>query len=108
MRRFYVLYECKTIHTLREFILVVAQIEFKCHPLTSVYVVLILLCQLDAETDVSFRYQKLRELPKHCPGHLVSKILLIYAACFSECFLVAFVLPCSIIILPNAQEKLRR
>lgn len=27
--------------------------------------------QLDAETDVSFRYQKLRELPKHCPGHLI-------------------------------------
>lgn len=43
-------------------------------PLTSVYVVLILLCQLETETDVSLRYQKLRELPKHCPGHLVSKI----------------------------------
>lgn len=108
MRSFYVLYECETIHTLREFILVVAQIEFKCHSLTSVYVVLIRLCQLDAETDVSFRYQKLRELPKHCPGHLVSKILRIYSSCFSERFLVAFVLPCSIIIPRNALEKLPR
>lgn len=57
-----------------EFILDRRQIGFKCSPLTSVYVVLILLCQLETETDVSLRYQKLRELPKHCPGHLVSKI----------------------------------
>lgn len=28
--------------------------------------------ELETETDVSLRYQKLRELPKHCPGHLIS------------------------------------
>lgn len=27
--------------------------------------------ELEIETDVSLRYQKLRELPKHCPGHLI-------------------------------------
>lgn len=27
--------------------------------------------ELDTEGDLSLRYQKLRELPKHCPGHLV-------------------------------------
>lgn len=65
---------CILYSHLCKFILDRRQIEFKCLPLTSVYVVLIPFCQLETEGDLSLRYQKLRELPKHCPGHLVSKV----------------------------------
>lgn len=98
--------ECETIHTYK-FILDLRQIGFKCCPLTSVYVVLILLCQLEIETDVSLRYQKLRELPKHCPGHLVSKMCHICSVCLSERF-VALCKSWSIVITYSASEKWKR